>query len=53
VLLSDGSKVSLRKDEIEQQYASLVSVMPEKLLDPLEMREIADLFAYMESEPPK
>ncbi len=53
VLLSDGSKVSLRKDEIEQQYASLVSVMPEKLLDPLEMREIADLFAYLESEPPK
>ena len=29
VLQSDGSKVTLRKDEIEQQFASLVSVMPE------------------------
>jgi putative heme-binding domain-containing protein len=53
VLLSDGSKVTLRKDEIEQQYASLISVMPEKLLDLLEKPEIADLFAFLESEPPK
>jgi putative heme-binding domain-containing protein len=53
VLLSDGSKISLKKDEIEQQIASLISVMPEKLLDPLEMRDIADLFAYLESDPAK
>ncbi len=53
VLLSDGTKVTLRKDEIEQQFASLVSVMPEKLLDPLDLREIADLFAFLESEPAK
>jgi putative heme-binding domain-containing protein len=53
VLLSDGSKVSLKKDEIEQQYASLVSVMPERLLDPLSKPEIADLFAFLESEPAK
>jgi putative heme-binding domain-containing protein len=53
VLLSDGSKVTLKKDEIEQQYASLVSVMPERLLDLLDKTEIADLFAYLESEPAK
>jgi putative heme-binding domain-containing protein len=53
VLLSDGTKVSLKKDEIDQQFASLVSVMPEKLLDPLEKRDIADLFAYLESDPAK
>lgn len=53
VLLSDGTKVSLKTDEVEQQFASLVSVMPEKLLDMLELREIADLFAYLESEPSK
>jgi putative heme-binding domain-containing protein len=53
VLLSDGSKVTLKKDEIEQQYASLVSVMPDKLLDQLDKREIADLFAFLESELPK
>jgi putative heme-binding domain-containing protein len=51
VLQSDGTKVVLRKDEIDQQFASLVSVMPEKLLDPLTLQEIADLFAFLESEP--
>jgi putative heme-binding domain-containing protein len=53
VLQSDGSKVTLRKKDIEQQFASLVSVMPEKLLDPLTRAEIADLFAFLESEPAK
>ena len=53
VLLSDGTKVSLKKDEIDQQFASLVSVMPEKLLDLLTREEIADLFAFLESEPAK
>ncbi len=51
VLQNDGSKVQLKKDEIEQQIASLVSVMPEKLLDALTKQEIADLFAFLESEP--
>jgi putative heme-binding domain-containing protein len=53
VLMSDGSKVALKKEEIEQQYASLVSVMPERLLDPLSKTEIADLFAFLESDPAK
>lgn len=53
VLQQDGSKVTLRKRDIEQQYASLVSVMPEKLLDALTLQEIADLFAFLESEPSK
>jgi putative heme-binding domain-containing protein len=51
VLLNDGSKVSLKRDEIESQTASLVSVMPERLLDNLSREEIADLFAFLESEP--
>jgi putative heme-binding domain-containing protein len=51
VLQSDGTKVTLKKDEIEQQLASLISVMPEKLLDPLTKEEIADLFAFLESTP--
>src|SRR5262249_25485534 len=53
VLQSDGTKVTLKKNDIDQQLASLVSVMPEKLLDTLDRREIADLFAYLESEPAK
>jgi len=50
VLLNDASKVSLKKDDIEQQFASLVSVMPERLLDTLERRDIVDLIAFLESE---
>jgi putative heme-binding domain-containing protein len=52
VVQGDGSKLTLRTDEIEARYASLTSVMPENLLDPLTRQEIADLFAFMESEPP-
>jgi putative heme-binding domain-containing protein len=53
VLQEDGSKVTIKKSEIRQQYASLKSVMPEKLLDTLDLQEIADLFAFLESEPAK
>jgi putative heme-binding domain-containing protein len=53
LILSDASKVVLKKEEIEQQAASLISVMPEKLLDGLDKTEIADLFAFLESEPAK
>jgi len=52
VLLSDGTKVTVKKDEIDQQFTSLVSVMPERLLETLSKQEIADLFAYLESAPP-
>ena len=48
-----GSKLTLKKDDVEQQFVSLVSVMPERLLDPLTKQEIADLFAFLESEPGK
>lgn len=51
VLLNDASKVTLKKSEIESQVASLVSVMPERALDPLTRQEIADLIAFLESEP--
>lgn len=53
MLLQDGTKVTIKKSEIDQQFASLTSVMPEKLLDQLTKEEIADLFAFMESEPGK
>jgi putative heme-binding domain-containing protein len=51
VLQSDASKITLKRDEIDTQVASLISVMPERLLDTLSLREIADLFAFLESEP--
>jgi putative heme-binding domain-containing protein len=51
VLQSDGTKVTLHQDEIERQVAALESVMPPNLLDLLSKQEIADLFAFLESEP--
>jgi putative heme-binding domain-containing protein len=53
VVLQDASKVVLKKADIDQQIASLVSVMPEKILDNFTREEVADLFAYLESEPPQ
>jgi hypothetical protein len=43
----------LKPAEIEERHVSLVSIMPEKLLDPLTKQEIADLFAFLQSEPAK
>jgi putative heme-binding domain-containing protein len=53
VLQSDGTKVTLSKKDVARQFVSLVSVMPERLLDTLTKPEIADLFAFLESEPDK
>lgn len=53
VLQQDGSKTTLRGKDVDKRFASLTSVMPEKLLDPLTKQEIADLFAFLESEPLK
>ena len=49
LLLSDGTKATLEKGEIESEAASLVSLMPEGLLDGLSKAEIADLFRFLES----
>ena len=51
VVLNDANKVALKRDEVESQVASLISVMPEGLLESLARGEIADLFAFLESEP--
>jgi putative heme-binding domain-containing protein len=51
VLQIDGTKVTIKKSDVETQVASTVSPMPEKLLDELTLEEIADLFAYLESVP--
>lgn len=52
ILQQDGSRVTLRKDEIEQMVASTVSPMPDRLLDNFTVEEIADLLAFLESPPP-
>jgi putative heme-binding domain-containing protein len=51
VLTSDGEKVRLASDEIEDIQASSQSAMPEGLLNPLTLEQVADLFAYLASGP--
>lgn len=51
VLQQDGTKVTLKKSEIESQVASTKSAMPERLLDEMTWEEIADLIAFLESTP--
>jgi len=51
LLLSDGSKATIPKADVEEQKDSKTSVMPEGLLNTLSLREIADLIALFESAP--
>src|SRR5262249_41752789 len=53
VLQEDGSQATLRAKDVDKRFASLTSVMPERTLDQLTRKEIADLFAFLESEPAK
>lgn len=53
ILLQDGTKATIKSEDVDTRFASLVSVMPEKLLDQLTLEEIADLFAYLESPTPE
>jgi putative heme-binding domain-containing protein len=47
VLQSDATKVRIPKDEIDTITPIKKSAMPEGLLNPLSLEEIADLFAYL------
>jgi putative heme-binding domain-containing protein len=49
VLQSNGEKVTIRKQDIEETMPSKKSAMPEGLLNVLTQEEIADLFAYLTS----
>ena len=52
VTLVDAKNVRsvLRRDQIDEMKASPVSLMPEKLLEPLEEQQIRDLFAYLQAD---
>ncbi|MDW8223253.1 MAG: c-type cytochrome [Gemmatales bacterium] len=53
VLQQDGTRITLRKEDIEQMVASTLSPMPDRLLDNFTVEEIADLLSFLESDPPK
>lgn len=49
LLLSDATRITIPKEEIEELVPAKVSVMPEGLLKDLTLEEIADLFAFLET----
>jgi putative membrane-bound dehydrogenase-like protein len=51
VLQTNGEKVNVAKDDIEQIVPSKKSAMPEGLFNNLNAQEIADLFAYLAVPP--
>ena len=51
VLQSSGQKATIAASEVDQTLPSKISAMPEGLLNPLSLEEIADLFAYLNQPP--
>ncbi len=50
-LLNDkNERTVIARDKIDEMAASPVSLMPEKILDPLSEQEIRDLFAYLQGD---
>ena len=51
LLLSDGTKVTIPKTQIDGKKESTVSVMPQGLINSLSYQEVADLLALFEQAP--
>jgi len=47
ILQSDGQKVQLAADDIDEVRQSKLSSMPEGLMNPLSLQQVADLFAFL------
>jgi putative heme-binding domain-containing protein len=47
VLQADGVKVQLAADDIEEMRTSKLSAMPEGLMNPLTLEQVADLFTFL------
>lgn len=47
-----NERTVLARDRIDKMDPSAVSLMPEKLLDPLEDQEVRDLFSYLQKDGP-
>jgi len=49
LLLSDASTIKMPKTDVEEMVEGKLSVMPDGLLNQFELRELADLFVFLES----
>jgi len=52
LLDAQANKITLAREKIEDLQPSKVSLMPEKLLDPLDDQQIRDLFVYLQQAAP-
>jgi putative membrane-bound dehydrogenase-like protein len=52
LLDANNARTVLSRDRIQAMKASALSLMPEKLLDPLTDIEVADFFAYLQGDGP-
>jgi putative heme-binding domain-containing protein len=50
---SDGTRVAVAKDEIDERRESPLSIMPDGLLEALTLEEIADLVFYLSKDEPR
>jgi putative membrane-bound dehydrogenase-like protein len=53
LLDAKNQRTVLARDRIDEMTASPVSLMPEKILDPLDDQQICDLFSYLQGDGPK
>jgi len=51
LLGAKNERTTLARDDIDEIDESSVSLMPEKLLNPLTPQELRDLFSFLESAP--
>jgi hypothetical protein len=47
--MSDATRLEIPADKVDEKVKAKVSVMPEGLFKDLSMRDIADLFAFLET----
>jgi putative heme-binding domain-containing protein len=51
VLTADGEKISVAEQDVDEILTGKSSIMPAELIHELELKEIADLFAYLSTDP--
>ena len=49
---ADGQNIIITRDEIDEMQAIPRSIMPEKILNPLDNQQLRDLFAYLRATQP-
>jgi putative membrane-bound dehydrogenase-like protein len=52
LLNEKNERTVIGRDKIDEMSASPVSLMPEKILDPLSEQEVRDLFSYLQADAP-